>query len=305
MRRVARFVVAFAFAAGACASFGNGARQALPSPTGPQTTGPTPVEPAPTPTVAPSSDRFRFVALGDYGSGLQPQLEVADRMCRFHQRKPFDLVVTTGDNVYDSGEPTRFDEVFFEPYACLLDAGVRFRATLGNHDIQTENGRPELEEPAFGFRGRNYVFRRDGVRFVMVDSNALRTEWLREALRPEEGDRWTIAVFHHPVFSSGEHGSTLGFEHLPRLFRRRGVDLVLNGHDHNYEVTKSLGGIRYVVTGGGGASIRTCGAPLASTAVCIARYHFLEIVAGPKRIEVRAIPRRGRPFHSFTTTGRA
>ena len=89
------------------------------------------------------------------------------------------------------------------------------------------------------------------------------------------------------------------------MFRRRGVDLVLNGHDHNYEVSKSLDGIRYVVTGGGGAVIRTCGTLLPTSAICIARYHFLEIVVGPKRIEVRAIPRRGRPFHSFTTTGRA
>ncbi|MFP5352649.1 MAG: metallophosphoesterase [Actinomycetota bacterium] len=262
-------------------------------------------EPSPSPT-APPVRRLRFVAIGDYGSGLTPQLELADRMCRFHQRKPFDLVVTTGDNVYESGDPTRFGEVFFRPYDCLLDAGVRFRATLGNHDIVTGNGRPELNEPAFGFRGRNYVVRRDGVRLVMTDSNALRMDWLRTALRPEEGDRWTIVVFHHPVYSSGEHGSTPGLaEQLVPLFRRRGVDLVLNGHDHNYEASKPLGGIRYVVTGGGGASMRPCGAPLPTTAICIARYHFLEIEAGPNRIEVRAIPRRGRPFHTFTTMGRA
>lgn len=286
----------------ACADSGDGARQALPSPSGSESTS------LPTPSLTPNDpepERFRFVALGDFGSGLSPQLELADRMCRFHQRKPFDLVVTTGDNVYPSGEPALFGDVFFEPYDCLLDAGVRFRATLGNHDIVTDNGRPELNEPAFGFRGRNYIVRRHGIRFVMVDSNALRMEWLRQALRAEVGDRWTVVVFHHPVFSSGEHGSTPGLAHLPRLFRRRGVDLVLNGHDHNYEVTKSLRRIRYVVTGGGGASMRTCGTALPTTAICIARYHFLEIVAGPKRIEVRAIPRRGRPFHSFTTTGRA
>ena len=262
--------------------------------------------PTATPTLAPDIQRLRFAVIGDYGSGLSPQLELAERMCRFRERKPFDLVVTTGDNVYESGDPARFDEVFFRPYDCLFDAGVRFRSTLGNHDIVTDNGRPELNEPAFGFRGRNYVVRREGVRLVMVDSNALRMDWLRSALRPEEGDRWTIVAFHHPVYSSGEHGSTPGFaEQMNPLFRRRGVDLVLNGHDHNYEVSKPLGGIRYVVTGGGGASIRTCGTPLATTAICIARYHFLEIVAGPTRIEVRAIPRRGRPFHTFTTPGRA
>jgi len=139
----------------------------------------------------------------------------------------------------------------------------------------------------------------------MADSNWLRMDWLRQALRPDEGDRWTIVVSHHPVYSSGEHGSTQGFSStLPRLFRKRGVDLVLNGHDHNYEASRSLGGVRYVVTGGGGAPVRACGPPVRTTAVCIARYHFLEIVVGSKRIAVRAIPRRGRPFHTFTTTGR-
>lgn len=307
MRHAAGLLVV-AFAVAACASPDRGPAQTVPSPTTssvPPTETPT-VEPTASPTVEPGLERFRFVAIGDYGSGLSPQFEVAERMCRFHRRKPFDLVVTTGDNVYESGDPARFDEVFFEPYACLLDAGVRFRATLGNHDIQTDNGRPELREPAFGFKGRNYVVRRDGVRFVMVDSNALRIEWLRKALRAEEGDRWTVVAFHHPVYSSGEYGPTPGLAPtLPRLFRRRGVDLVLNGHEHHYEVSKLLGGIRYVVTGGGGASIRACGAPRKTRAVCISRYHFLEIVAGPNRIEVRAIPRRGRPFHAFSTTGRA
>lgn len=302
MRRLPLLLLVLLVATGACAVPGDRAERGVPTPTESLSLEPTPID---TPTVAPPDDKFRFLAIGDFGSGSSQQQEVADRMCRWRDRRPFDLVVTTGDNVYDSGHPSRFDEVFFEPYGCLLQAGVRFRSTLGNHDIVTDNGRPELNEPAFGFRGRNYVVRRGGVRFVMVDSNVLRMRWLRDALRTVEGDRWTIVVFHHPVFSSGEHGSTPGFSpSLPRLFRRRGVDLVLNGHDHNYEVSKPLAGIRYVVTGGGGASVRSCGPPIATTAVCIARFHFLEVVAGPERIEVRAVPRRGRAFHSFTTTGR-
>ena len=88
----------------------------------------------------------------------------------------------------------------------LFDREVRFRATLGNHDIITRNGRPELNEARFGMNGRNYVVREGGVRFVMVDSNDLRRRWLRGALQAEEGDRWTVVVFHHPVYSSSKHG---------------------------------------------------------------------------------------------------
>jgi acid phosphatase len=226
-------------------------------------------------------------------------------MCAVRERRPFDLVVTTGDNVYDEGHPDRFEAAFFDPYRCLLDAGVRFRATLGNHDIRTDGGRPELNEPAFGFEGRNYTFSRGGVRFVMADSNNMDFEWLRAALNTEPADRWTVVAFHHPVYATGEYGPTPGFTpRLPRMFRRKGVDLVLNGHEHQYSATRSLRGIRYVVTGGGGASIRACGAPAWFTATCIERFHFLEVVAGPDHIEVKAIPARGRAIHRFTTLGR-
>lgn len=299
MRRFVALLVVLLMGAG-CADLDTGPTQAGPSPGSSS-----PVGPSPSPSTEPPADRLRFLALGDFGSGSSEQQQVADRMCRLRERRPFDLVVTTGDNVYDSGHPDRFDEVFFTPYECLLSSGVRFRSTLGNHDVVTDNGRPELQEPAFGFMGRNYVVRRTGVRFVMADSNSLNMDWLRRATRSEEGDRWTVVVFHHPVFSSGEHGSTPGLKpKLPRLFKRRGVDLVLNGHDHQYEATRSLAGIRYVVTGGGGASVRACGEPRWFTEVCISRFHFLEVVAGPERIKVRAMPRRGRPFHSFTTVGR-
>jgi hypothetical protein len=275
------------------------ARTADPAPT------PAPTDMQPTATESPSEGPLRFLAIGDFGDGSAEQYAIANRMCLVHQRRPFNLVVTVGDNVYDEGDPARFDEVFFRPYACLLERGVQFRATLGNHDIGTENGRPQLREPAFGFRGRNYVFREDGVRFVMADSNALDRDWLRAALRPEQGDDWTIVVFHHPVFSSGEYGPTPGFRpELPRMFQRFGVDLVLNGHEHHYEVTNELRGIRYVITGGGGASIRECGGIRPFSNVCIERFHFLEVLVGQEQIEVRALPASGRSFHRFTTDGR-
>ena len=275
-----------------------------PAPTASGAPTPTPSVP---PTPVPPRKRLRFVAIGDFGSGSSQQLAIAERMCRWRERRPYDLVVTVGDNVYDVGHPDRFDEVFFRPYDCLFDAGVRFHATLGNHDIGTDNGRPELNEPAFGFvnRRRNYVFRQEGVRFVMADSNALNFEWLRSALRPQEGDRWTVVAFHHPVYATGSYGPTPGFTpRLPRMFRRKGVDLVLNGHEHQYSVTEELRGIRYVVTGGGGASIRPCGDPAWFTNVCIERFHFIEVRTNDDQIEVRAIGPRGRPFHRFTTFGR-
>ncbi len=281
---------------GACASKGDGPTQAAsgsPSPT---------ASPSPTPPIGDGS--FAFVAIGDWGSALDGQFDVADRMCRWRQKHPFDHVFTTGDNIYPSGQPSAFDEAFFEPYDCLLEEGVRWHAALGNHDIVTDNGRPELDEPAFGIRARNYVVRKQGVRFVIADSNAMRMRWLRRHTRAEEGDRWTIVLFHHPVFSAGDsHGPTPGFaERLSELFAKRGVDLVLNGHDHVYSLSKPVGGVRYIVTGGGGASLNGCRHAVTVTK-CESRYHFLYISVDDQKIKIYAVPARGEPFDTVTTSG--
>jgi hypothetical protein len=265
-----------------------------------------PSQTAVVPTEPPPSGPplVRFAVLGDWGSGSDEQFQLADRMCSWHRGNPFDIVLTTGDNIYDAGEPKYFRERFFRPYSCLFDAGVRFRAVLGNHDIGTKNGRPELREPKFGMKGRNYVIRKNGVRFVNWDSNEADRGWLRRNLGEGPGDRWTVVSFHHPVFTPGPHGNTPGFSpSLPRLFRKKGVDLVLNGHDHLYALMPAKRRIRYVVTGGGGAGLYACERPEV-TEVCISRHHFLYVVAGEDRLVVRAVPISGRPFHNFATAGR-
>jgi acid phosphatase len=240
------------------------------------------------------------------GTGKTAQQQIADRMCSWRENHPFDMVITAGDNIYPDGDPALFDAKFFTPYQCLLDGGVQFHAVLGNHDFETDSGQPELDEPAFGFKNgrRNYVLRENGVRFVMVDSNNLDMDWLRNATKERAGDKWTIVVFHHPVYSSGEHGSTEGFRPmLPRLFRKRGVDLVLNGHDHLYEVSKELRGIRYVVSGGGGAALYKCDKQSFSDR-CIPNHHFLNVNVKATKLVVSAVPASGAPFDTFSTDGR-
>lgn len=276
-------------------------------------TGPTPqvvqtsASPMPTATTSPAPQSLNFAVIGDFGTGWRAQRTLARRMCSWREQNPFDLVITTGDNVYPDGAPEHFEEKFFKPYRCLFDEGVEFHASLGNHDVMTRRGRPQINEPAFGMPKRNYVLRVGGVRFVVADSNSLDREWLSDALRTRPLDRWTVVVFHHPVFSPGSHpdrGSTPGFRPgLPLMFRERDVDLVLNGHDHLYAATESLRRIRYVVTGGGGAGLYPCGDAWFSER-CASRFHFLYVSAGPEEIVVRAVPEQGRPFHEIVTTGR-
>jgi 3',5'-cyclic AMP phosphodiesterase CpdA len=263
------------------------------------------VTPAPAASSSPAATTYSFAVIGDFGTGDSVQKSIATRMCKWRKRHPFDVVITTGDNVYPDGDPSRFKSEFVRPYRCLRRHGVEFHASLGNHDAMTDGGDEEVANAKFGMDGHNYVFKAGGVRFVVADSNVLDRVWLRDALTAEDGDRWTVPVFHFPVYSPGTgHGSTPGYRpSLPRMFRKKGVDLVLNGHDHIYSVTKNLRGIRYVVTGGGGAGLYGCSTQ-GYAATCKAVNHFLYVTAGPKRIEVKAIPASGKPVHSFSTTGR-
>lgn len=307
----ARLGAGVALAALALAACGAAGAAYVSTESNPQTTGTVSVgatpTPSPTPSPEPSPRILRFAVLGDFGTGSDVQWAVARRMCTWRKTHPFDVVITTGDNIYENGEPALFDSNFSEPYSCLLDNGVRFHASLGNHDVRTAHGYFEVHDPRFGMKGWNYVVRNSGVRFVIANSTNIKRWWLKRALRRQAGDRWKVVVFHHPVYSPGTvHGSRAGFHrrlHLPRLFRNSGVDLVFNGHDHIYSASKPLNRIRYVVTGGGGNELYGCRSRWFS-AVCRARHHFVYVVARPERITVKAVSRWGVVFHAFRTRGR-
>jgi hypothetical protein len=247
--------------------------------------------------------KLRVAAIGDFGDGTEAQAALGSRMCTWHRKHPFNIVLATGDNIYPDGSARYFPSRFFEPYECLQRRGVQWHAVLGNHDVMTENGAPQLSTPAFGMRGRNYLVRRRHVRMVFVDSNELNIRWLRRALRTKPSNRWTIVIMHHPVYSAGHHFPTPGFiPRLPRLFERRGVDLVLTGHDHLYSQSRPLGNVRYVVTGAGGDDVHDC-ISRSFIRSCHSRTHFLYVTAG-RWIRVRAVDTEGLVFVRFRIRGR-
>ena len=80
----------------------------------------------------------RFAVIGDMGTGLKPQYETARQMKTWHEKFPFEFVLMLGDNLYGHQRPEDFKKKFEEPYQPLLNAGVKFYATLGNHDDPNE-----------------------------------------------------------------------------------------------------------------------------------------------------------------------
>ena len=262
-----------------------------------------------------NASQARFVALGDLGSGSTDQQAVADSICEHRLEEPFDHVVTTGDNVYPQGETSDFTKKFIIPYECLLSEGVKFHAVLGNHDIKNSfRGLSEVDEPIFGFGGSPYYKWSLGpVTFLMADSQAIDSEidnggtgehyeWLMEEAEKAQAEPWTVVVFHDPVFSSGtKHPSKPGWaERVGQPLAAAGVDLVLNGHDHNYQHAES-DDVTYVVTGGGGGEIYPCSDPLVEPVLeCIPEYHFVEVEIKGSTGTVSAISADGLTLDSFT-----
>jgi hypothetical protein len=194
----------------------------------------------------------RFLVIGDWGTGESPQYDVAAQMAQFHKTFPFKFVITVGDNIYGGKSPHDFAKKFEDPYKPLLDDGVKFYASLGNHDIPAE----EYYKP-FNMNGRRYYdFDEGNVRFLALDSNYMdpdQLKWVDNELKNSSAT-WKIPFFHHPLYSSGAtHGSSIELRHrLEPLFVQDGVRVVFSGHDHIYERTTPQQGIYYFVEGSAG-----------------------------------------------------
>src|SRR5437763_14792989 len=79
-------------------------------------------------------DSVRFAVIGDSGTGQKPQYDTAKQMARYRQAFPFDFVIMLGDNLYDGATPADYKKKFEDPYQPLLEAGVKFYASLSNQD---------------------------------------------------------------------------------------------------------------------------------------------------------------------------
>jgi 3',5'-cyclic AMP phosphodiesterase CpdA len=200
------------------------------------------------------ADTLHFAVIGDNGTGDRPEYEVASQMAAWYAKFPFPFVVMVGDNIYGSDRPQDFVKKFEAPYKALLDKGVKFYASLGNHD-----SREQRYYKLYNMDGKLYYdFKapKEDVRFFALESTYMdddQLKWIDSALS-KSTEKWKIVFFHHPLYSSGRtHGSSLKLrEVLEPMFIKHNVSLVLNGHDHTYERIKPQNGIQYFVEGSSG-----------------------------------------------------
>jgi len=217
-------------------------KQAAQAPAGRQP--PQATIPAPTP-------QLKFAIIGDSGTGTTSQYEVGDRLFKARQTFPFEFVIMLGDNLYGGETEKDFQNKFEKPYKSLLDAGIKFYASLGNHDLPDR----QIAYKPFNMNGkRYYTFKpQEGVRFFALDSNYMdkkQLDWLESELKAS-GSEWKILYCHHPPYSSGEkHGSSVELRNvLEPLMVKYGVDVLFAGHEHFYERIKPQNGVQYFILG--------------------------------------------------------
>jgi 3',5'-cyclic AMP phosphodiesterase CpdA len=237
------------------------------------------------------------LAIGDFGVGGQVERSMGAAMERFADGRPANALVTLGDNDYTES-PSAFRRNWRASFGWARARGLVVMGTLGNHDVRVSGGRYEFR--ALGMPRRYYRRRVGNVAFFLLDSNRIdraQTTWLVRALRASTAP-WKVVAFHHPAFSCGVYrGDPAVRSRWVPLFGRHGVDLVLSGHDHNYQRFAARRGVRYVVHGGGGARLyplERCPAGYPPRRRALRVHGWVYLRAGIRALRVRAVGPGGR-----------
>jgi hypothetical protein len=185
--------------------------------------------------------------------------------------RPGARVFTAGDNAYPNGSASDYTNKYHPAWGPFKN---RTSPSPGNHDYNTSGASAYKNYfgSVAGLRLVNptyYVYTLGAWRVYALDSNismavgSPQYNFVQNDLATN-GALCELAYWHHPIASSGQHGNDARARPIFALFDAQGGDLVLNGHDHNYErFTKinssgqvSASGVRQIVVGTGGTSLR-------------------------------------------------
>ena len=240
-----------------------------PSPAPPSPSGSAPVA-TPSPLASAGTDDQVLVGAGDIGDCTTTDDTATARLVAAIKGSVF----TAGDNAYPSGRAQDFRDCYGPTWGSFKD---RTRPAPGNHDWVTKDLKGYLDY--FGSAAAPdgkpwYSYDLGAWHIVVLDSTCGKTggcgkgsaqgTWLAADLAASDA-RCTLAIWHAPRFSSGDHGNDKGVAPFWDALYAAGADLVVNGHDHDYERfapqdpggrQDRVHGIREFVVGTGGAGLR-------------------------------------------------
>ncbi len=274
---------------------------------------------------------MHFLAVGDFGSGKEGQIQVAKQMNEFAGKlaDPLTAVLALGDNFYGELQPERFDRGFEKMYS-TDHLGCPFYACLGNHDYGPEydskqwRAKADMElqyaksNPASRWKmpAKWYAVEFPSaadplVKIIYLDSNmfegALTPEekigqkrWLEAELKKERKAKWLWIVSHYPVFSDDtkRKDSKSLIKNWGPYLQQNPVSLYLSGHDHNLQHLQVKDyQPSFLVSGGGGAKLYETTPSDRGFSRPILGFNHIHV--NDERIAVQLIDAEGNCMHSF------
>ena len=285
-------------------------------------------------TTAPptSATQVTFAALGDgrpNSTTADPNQAAWDVAAEMAQHD-FAFAVHSGDIVYGGGDCSgsnsgwnQYLNAYFDVYEDSLK-DTPFYTAIGNHELNSgycgydsytdvyylpENAPSSATEHYYSFDWGN-------VHVVALNTEenfsngSTQYNWLENDLQNTD-KRWIVAAFHRPPYSSGPHGGNSDVrDELTPILEQYGVDVVLNGHDHDYERTCPIkddacttiddGGVVYFVTGGAGAPLYDQDDPNAwFTAKYRKSHHFMLLSVNDCQMNIQVIDDNGSQIDSY------
>ena len=244
------------------------------------------------------ADPGSLLVIGDWGAGTEDESSIASEMESYASSHPVQAILTTGDNFYED-DP---DEMM-EPFQWARSAGIDFWLTLGNHDVESQE-RISAINTAFGNPPSWATIEWGDTEILILDSNDVASPAQLSYLESEMEriEEPTIVVFHHPPFSCSDHvdNEAVKAEWLPRF--DDDVILVLSGHSHTYQRFEE-GGVRYLVTGGGGRDLDElddCPSGHTPRIVGDEAHNFLTMTQDERVLSVSAVDEAGEAIDALT-----
>jgi len=253
-------------------------------------------------------NNFSFTFVGDSRTNLDDWMLVSGNI------QASDFCLFLGDITSDGKEGYYWDE-WYQHGATFLGKTLVFH-TYGNHDVGP------YYEKQFALPGNKYYysFIEGNVLFICLNSedpgNITQYNWLKSTLESYKNMTWKVVYFHKPFYTNNIELKQC-FSTWWKTFDDYGVDLILNGHTHNYQRTKpinrNIDTLNPVASYGSGADQGRCqiiaggaGAPLSKltmnwyTKLGTISYHYCIAEVNGNTMKIKAVDMTGNIIDSFT-----